>query len=186
VPDKSKENYKKSWRSYDEPFEDEPCRKKEKMWQLAVNTVEAVEGVVKPESSEVAVTQLQKVLASCMKEMAEMRKVFGTVKGPSAQPNTTAQRGNRPSFNQAAGGPPSNNNFRPRVPNAQAAGGYRGARPRQQNYAPRGSTQCFRCRQWGTLLPLSKQSGYGFSNDSDSTTNVEWCVKWSNEWCGEW
>jgi len=110
VLDKSKENYKKSWRSYDEPFEDEPCRKKEKISRLAENTVEAVEGVVKPESSEVAVTQLQKVLASCMKEMAVMRKAFGTVKGPSAQPNTTVQRGNRPSFNQAAGGPPNNNN----------------------------------------------------------------------------
>jgi len=95
VLDKSKENYKKSWRSYDEPLEDEPCRKKE-MSQLVVNSVEAVkDDAVKSESSEVAVTQLQQALASCMKEMAEMRKAFGTAKGPSAQPNTTVQRGNR-------------------------------------------------------------------------------------------
>jgi len=61
VLDKSKENYKKMWRSYDEPFEDEPRRKKEKMSRLGVNTVEAVEGVVKPESSEVAVTAAEGV-----------------------------------------------------------------------------------------------------------------------------
>ena len=70
--DKSKENYKKSWRSYEEPFEDEPRRKKER--RLAVNSVETVE----QDKSESTVTQLQRALASCMKEMAEMRKTFGT------------------------------------------------------------------------------------------------------------
>jgi len=152
VLDKSKENYKKTWRSYDEPFEDEPRRKKEKMSRLAVNSVETVEGEVKSEHSEGAVTHLQKALASCMKEMAEMRKAFGTVKGPPAQPNATVQKGNRPSFNQARGAPTGNRNLRPRAPNAQGAGGYRGPGPRQQNYALRGSTQSFRCRQWG--LPI--------------------------------
>ena len=72
VLDKSKENYKKSWRSYEEPFEDEPRRKKEQ--RLAVNSVETVG----EDKTEGAVTQLQKALASCMKEMAEMRKAFGT------------------------------------------------------------------------------------------------------------
>ena len=64
VLDKSKENYKKSWRSYEEPFEDEPRRKKER--RLAVNSVETVE----EDKSESTVTQLQKALASCMREMA--------------------------------------------------------------------------------------------------------------------
>jgi len=85
VLDKSKENYKKTWRSYEEPFEDEPRRKKER--RLAVNSVETVGD--KSEHPEGAVTQLQKALASCMKEMAEMRKAFGTAKGPSSQPNAT-------------------------------------------------------------------------------------------------
>jgi len=98
VLDKSKENHKKSWRSYDEPFKDEPCKKKEKMSRLAVKSVEAAkETAVKPEMSEVTVTQLQEALASCMKEMAEMRKAFGTAKGPLTQPNTTVQKVNRPS-----------------------------------------------------------------------------------------
>jgi len=131
VLDKSKENYKKTWRSYEEPFEDEPRRKKER--RLAVNSVEAVEGGGKWEHSEVTVTQLQRALASCMKEMAEMRKAFGTVKGPPTQPNATVARGSRPSFNQTRGAPTSNRNLRPRVPNVQGAGGYRGPGPRQQS-----------------------------------------------------
>jgi len=147
VLDKSKENYKKTWRSYEEPFEDEPRRKKEKMSRLAVNSVETVEGGDKLEHSEVTVTQLQKALASCMKEMVEMQKAFGTARGPPAQPNTTVPRGNRPSFNQARGAPTSNHNLRPRAPNVQGAGGYRGPGPRQQSSVPRASTQCFRCRQ---------------------------------------
>jgi len=64
-----------------------------------VNSVETVE----EDKSEGAVTQLQKALASCMKEMAEMRKAFGTARGPPSQPNATMQRGNRPPFNQARG-----------------------------------------------------------------------------------
>jgi len=63
ILDKSKENYKKTWRSYEEPFEDEPRRKKER--RLAVNSVETVEGGDKSEHSEVTVTQLQRALASC-------------------------------------------------------------------------------------------------------------------------
>ena len=84
VLDKSK-NYKKSWRSYEEPFEDEPRCKKER--RLAVNSVETVE----QDKSESTVTQLQRALASCMKEMAEMRKTFGTARGPVSQPNATLQ-----------------------------------------------------------------------------------------------
>jgi len=99
------------------------------------------------------VTQLQKALASCMKEMAEMQKAFGTVRGPPSQPNTTLQRGNRPPFNQARGAPTASRNLRPRAPNTQGDGGYRGPGPRQQNYAPRGSTQCFRRKQWGHIAP---------------------------------
>ena len=143
VLDKSKENYKKTWRSYEEPFEDEPHRKKER--RLAVNSVETVEGEVKSEHSEGAVTHLQKALASCMKEMAEMRKAFGTAKGLPAQPNATVPRGSRPSFNQTRGAPISNRNLRPRVPNVQGAGGYRGPGPCQQSSVPRASMQCFRC-----------------------------------------
>ena len=125
---KSKENYKKSWRSYEEPFEDESRRKKER--RLVVNSVETVE----EDKSESTVTQLQKALASCMKEMAEMRKAFGTARGPPSQPNATMQRGNRPPFNQARGAPTVNRNLRPRVPNVQGTGGYRGVGPRQQTY----------------------------------------------------
>jgi len=113
VLDKSKENYKKSWRSYEEPFEDEPRRKKER--RLAVNAVETVA----EDKSESAVSQLQKALASCMKEMAEMRKTFGTARGPPPQPNAPMQRGNRPPFNQARGVPLVNHNLIPRVPNMQ-------------------------------------------------------------------
>jgi len=61
------------------------------------------------------------------------------------------QRGNRPLFNQARGAPTANRNLRPRVPNAQGTGGYRGMGPRQQTYVNRGSTQCFRCKQLGHI-----------------------------------
>jgi len=145
VLDKSKENYKKSCRSYEEPFEDEPRRKKER--RLAVNSVETVE----EDKSESTVTQLQKALASCMKEMAEMRKTFGTPRGPPSQPNAMMQRGNRPPFNQARGAPTANRNLRPRVPNVQGTGGYRGLGQRQQTYVNRGSTQCFKCKQLGHI-----------------------------------
>jgi len=152
VLDKSKENHKKSWTSFDDPFEDDPHKKK-RMSRWAVKSVEAAKGsAVNPESSEVTVTQLQEALASCMKEMAEMWKTFGAIKGPPTQQNTTVQKVNRPSYNQAAGGPLNNSSFRPHVPNGQAAGGYRGAGPRQ-NYVPRGSVQCFKCRQWGHIAP---------------------------------
>jgi len=88
-----------------------------------------------------------------MKEMVEMRKTFGAVKAPMAQQNTTVQKATRPSYSQAAGGPPSNSSFRPRVPNGQAAGGYRRAGPHQLSYVPRESMQCFKCRQWGHIAP---------------------------------
>jgi len=117
-----------------------------------VNSVETVEGD-KSEHPEGTVTQLQKALASCMKEIAEMRKAFGTVRGPSSQPNATLQRGNRPPFNQARGVPTANRNLRPRAPNAQGAGGYHGPAAHQQTYVPRGSTQCFICKQWGHIAP---------------------------------
>ena len=120
VLDKSKENYKKSWRSYEEPFKDEPRRKKER--RLAVNSVETV----REDKLESTVTQLQRALANCMKEMAEMRKTFGAARGSVSQPNATMQKGNRPPFNQARGAPMVNRNLRPRVPNMQGTGGYRG------------------------------------------------------------
>ena len=144
VLDKSKENYKKSWRSYEEPFEDEPRRKERR---LAVNSVETVG----EDKLEGAVMQLQKALASCMKEMAEMRKAFGTARGPPSQPNATMQRGNRPPFNQARGAPTANRNLRPRAPNAQGAGGYRGMGPCQQTYV-----QCFRCDTLLSIVPTSQ------------------------------
>jgi len=112
-----------------------------------VNSVETVE----EDKSEGAVTQLQKALASCMKEMAEMRKAFRTARGPPSQPNATMQRGNRPPFNQTRGVPTANRNLRPRAPNVQGAGGYRGMGPRQQTYVNRGSMQCFRCKQLGHI-----------------------------------
>jgi len=123
------------------------------MARLAVNSVETVEGGDKSEHSEVTVTQLQKALESCMKEMAEMRKAFGTVKGLPTQQNAAVPRGSRPPFNQARGAPTANRNLRPRVPNAQGAGGYRGPGPRQQNFVLRGSMQCFRCKQLGHIAP---------------------------------
>ena len=44
-----------------------------------------------------------------------------------------------------------NRNLRPRVPNMQGTGGYRGVGPRQQTYVNRGSTQCFRCKELGRI-----------------------------------
>ena len=82
---------------------------------MAVNSVETVE----EDKSESTVTQLQRALANCMKEMAEMLKTFGTARGPVSQPNATMQRGNRPPFNQARGAPMVDRNLRPRVPNMQ-------------------------------------------------------------------
>ena len=116
--DKSKETHRKAWRSCHDPFEDEPRKKKKKMPHLAVKSVEAnADDAISPESSEVTVTQLQEALASCMKEMAEMRKKFITARGQLAQPNTTVPRSSRPSYSQSATVPTSNNSFRPRVLN---------------------------------------------------------------------
>ena len=39
--DKSKDIRKKAWRSYEDLFDDEPCRKKEKLSRFAVKAVEA-------------------------------------------------------------------------------------------------------------------------------------------------
>ena len=110
-----------------------------------MNSVETVE----QDKSESTVTQLQRALASCMKEMAEMRKAFGTARGLPSQPNATMQRGNRPPFNQARGAPMVDRNLRPRVLDIQGTGGYRG--PRQQTYVNRGTTLCFRCRGLGHI-----------------------------------
>jgi len=80
-----------------------------------------------------------------------MRKTFGAARGPVPQPNAMVQRGNRPPFNQARGAPMVSRNLRPRVPDMQGTGGYRGVGPRQQTYVNQGSTQCFRCRELGHI-----------------------------------
>jgi len=72
--DKSKETQKKVWRSYDDPLEDEPRKKKESS-RLAVKSVEAsTEDATSPELPEVSVTKLQEALASCMQEVAGLWK----------------------------------------------------------------------------------------------------------------
>ena len=150
--DKLKDIRKKAWRSYEDLFEDEPHRKKEKLSRFAVKSVEASTGdAVKTEPSVVTIGQLQEALANCIKEMTAMRKAFAAAKSVPSQPNTTVQRPNRPQYSQLAVGRMSNYSFRPRVPNGQVTMGYRGAEPRQPYYVPRGPGACFTCGRFGHL-----------------------------------
>jgi len=144
--DKSKDTRKKAWRSYEDLFEDEPRRKKEKMSRFAVKSVEASKkDAPKSEPSVVTVGQLQEALANCMKEMTAMCKEFAAAKSVPSQP----KRPNRPQYSQSAVGQMSNYSFRPRVPNGQVTTGYRGAGPRQPYYVPRGPGACFTCGRFG-------------------------------------
>jgi len=157
--DQSKETHKKVWRPYDDPFEDEPRKKQENSSRMVVKSVEAsTEDAISPESSEVTVTQLREALASCMKEMEEVRKEFVAARGQPAQPNTTVLRPSRPTYSQSATGSTNNNCFRPRVPNGQMTNGYRGMGPWQPHYMPRAPGPCFTCGRLGHTAQYCRSS----------------------------